>query len=105
MIAKLRLQIEGIGWLLAWRIARWLPEPWVYRTFERLSMRSARRNAKRRAAVETLLSPVVPKEELSREVDEAFRWYGRYWAETFRMADLTEAELDERFSIEGDENI
>ncbi|HLW17738.1 MAG TPA: phosphatidylinositol mannoside acyltransferase [Actinomycetota bacterium] len=105
MIAKLRLQIEGIGWLLAWRIARWLPEAWVYRAFERLSLRSFRRNAKRRKAVETLLQPVVPPDQLREATKEAFRWYGRYWAETFRMADLTEEELDARFAIDGRENI
>jgi len=105
MIAKLRLQIEGIGWLLAWRIARLLPEAWVYRTFERLSLRSLRRNANRRAAVETLLGPVVPQDELPRATEEAFRWYGRYWSETFRMEDLTDAELDARFTCDGCENI
>jgi lauroyl/myristoyl acyltransferase len=105
MITKLRLQIEGIGWLLAWRIARWMPERWVYATFERLGVRSMRRNAKRRAAVETLLEPVVDKEQLRARVEEAFRWYGRYWAETFRMADLTYDQLDKRFVCEGRENI
>jgi len=105
MIGKLRLQIEGIGWLLAWRIARWLPEAWVYRAFERLSLRSFRRNAKRRAAVEELLRPVVSPAELDAAVADAFRWYGRYWAETFRMADLSKAELDVRFAIDGRENI
>ena len=105
MIGRLRLQLEGIGWLLAWRIARWLPEAWVYRIFSRLSIRSLDRNAKRRAAVEDLLRPVVQPTDLAREVREAFRWYGRYWAETFRMADLTETELDARFACDGCENI
>jgi KDO2-lipid IV(A) lauroyltransferase len=63
------------------------------------------RNAKRRAAVETLLAPVVGQERLRASVEEAFRWYGRYWAETFRMADLTDEQLDARFQIEGRENI
>jgi KDO2-lipid IV(A) lauroyltransferase len=105
MIARLRLQLEGIGWLLAWRIARLLPEAWVNRVFERLSARSMRRNAKRRAAVERLLEPVVPRERLPAAVEEAFMWYGRYWAETFRMADFTDAALDARFVCEGCENI
>jgi KDO2-lipid IV(A) lauroyltransferase len=105
MITKLRLQLEGIGWLLAWRIARLLPERWVYAIFEGLSVRSMRRNAKRRAAVEALLEPVVGKEQLHARVEEAFRWYGRYWAETFRMGDLTYEELDKRFVCEGRENI
>ncbi len=105
MIAKLRLQLEGVGWLLTWRIARVLPEAWVYRAFERLGARSYRRNIKRRAAVETLLRPVVAPEQLQPTVQNAFLSYGRYWAETFRMADLTDAELDARFMIDGRENI
>jgi KDO2-lipid IV(A) lauroyltransferase len=105
MITKLRLQLEGIGWLLAWRIARLLPERWVYAAFERLSLRSMRSNSKRRAAVEALLEPVVGKEQLRAHVEEAFRWYGRYWAETFRMADLSAEQLGARFKIEGRENI
>lgn len=105
MIARLRLQIEGIGWLLAWRISRLLPEAWVYRTFEWLSLRSLRRNGARCAAVERLLEPVVPPGELRAHVEEAFRWYGRYWAETFRMEDLTDAQLDARFVCDGRENI
>lgn len=105
MIAKFRLQLEGLGWLLAWKITRLLPERWAYRIFERLGARSMRRNAKRRAAVETLLAPVVGQERLRDEVEEAFRWYGRYWAETFRMADLTDEQLDARFVCEGRENI
>ena len=105
MIARFRLQIEGFGWLLAWRIARWMPERWTYGIFERLSVRSSRKNAKRRGAVETLLRPVVGNQALATHVEEAFRLYGRYWAETFRMADLSEEELDARFVCEGRENI
>jgi len=105
MITKLRLQIEGIGWLLVWRISRALPERWVYSAFERLFARALRRNAKQRTAVENLLRPVVPAAELDAAVAQAFRWYGRYWAETFRMADLSDAELDARFKIDGRENI
>jgi lauroyl/myristoyl acyltransferase len=105
MSKSFRLQLEGIGWLTAWRIARWLPEKWTLAIFERLSARSMRRNAQRRAAVEDLLAPVVGDEAVPPLVPEAFRWYGRYWAETFRMQDLTDDELNARFTCIGYEHI
>jgi KDO2-lipid IV(A) lauroyltransferase len=105
MSNSLRLQLEGIGWLTAWRIARWLPEEWTVRIFERLSARSMRRNARRRAAVEELLAPVVGDEALPPLIPQAFRWYARYWAETFRMQDLTDEELNARFTCIGCEHI
>ncbi|MGZ4119501.1 MAG: phosphatidylinositol mannoside acyltransferase [Actinomycetota bacterium] len=105
MIRRLRLQLEGVAWLLAWRIARALPERWIVAISERFGERSMRRNDKRRQAVEQLLEPVVGWEALAALVPQAFRWYGRYWAETFRMQDLTDEELDRRFACDGCENI
>lgn len=102
---SLKLRLEGIAWLVAWRITRLLPERWAYAAFERLSMRSYERNARRRAAVEANLEPIVGPARLQEAVRESFRWYGRYWAETFRMEDLTDEELDERFGTEGIEHI
>jgi len=102
---SLRLQIEGIGWLTGWRIARWLPERTTVKIFERVGARSMRKNAKRRQAVHELLAPVVGEGALPEMIPEAFRWYGRYWAETFRMQDLTNEELDARFTCRGCENI
>jgi KDO2-lipid IV(A) lauroyltransferase len=105
MISKLRLQLEGIGWLLVWRIARLIPERWAYAGFERMFARAHRRNEKQRRAVEALLQPVVLPTELEQQVTEAFSWYGRYWTETFRLEDLSDAELDARFTCKGRENI
>jgi lauroyl/myristoyl acyltransferase len=100
-----RLQVEGIGWLTGWRIARWLPERTTVSIFERIASRSMRKNTKRRAAVTELLEPVVGKNKVEPLIPDAFRWYGRYWAETFRMQDLSNAELDARFTCIGCENI
>ncbi len=102
---SLRLRLEGIGWLAVWRLARLLPEGWVVSMFERLSLRSHRRNARRRAAVEANLEPIVGRARLDETVRESFRWYGRYWAETFRMEDLSDAELDGRMKVIGVEHI
>jgi KDO2-lipid IV(A) lauroyltransferase len=105
MTGRLRLRLEGLGWLAAWRLARLFPERWVVATFERASARSWRRNLRRRTTVEANLAPVVGPEAAGPAARDAFRWYGRYWAETFRMQDLSDPELDARFRMEGREHI
>jgi len=44
-------------------------------------------------------------EELDREVARAFRSYARYWVESFRLPDLSSAEIQAGFVCEGLENI
>lgn len=95
-----RQKLEGIGWLAAWRVTRMLPERTAYRLFEALSARSFRKNHRRRRTVIENLAPVVGADQAEQVAREAFRWYGRYWAETFRMQDLTKAEIDRRFTLE-----
>ena len=105
MIARFTAWLSGIAWLIGWRLARVLPEPWVVAGFERLGARNHRRNDVLRETVRKNLEPVVAPERLDRTVEEAFRWYGRYWAETFRMQDLSRAQLDARMRTEGLEHI
>ncbi|MCA1830367.1 MAG: phosphatidylinositol mannoside acyltransferase, partial [Actinobacteria bacterium] len=105
MTSALRLRAEGVGWITGWQISRKLPERMVVRAFERMSARSYRTNARRREIVRANLEPVVGAERLDDVVRDAFRWYGRYWAETFRIPDLSDAEFDRRLSVEGDEHI
>lgn len=105
MKGPLRLRLEGIGWLAAWRVARVLPERMVMRGFERLSARSYRRNVAKRGIVAANLEPIVGAGAADEAAREAFRWYGRYWAETFRMQDLTDAEVDARVRCDGWERI
>lgn len=101
----LRLRLSGAGWLAAWRVTRILPEEAARRAFERFGERSWRRNARRRAVVRENLRPVVPAQDLEDTVREAFRSYGRYWAETFRMEDLSMEDLDARVRCVGSEII
>lgn len=95
----------GMAWLAGWRLTRLLPERAAVALFERFADRSYRTNERRRAVVRANLEPVVGAADLDRVVRAAFRSYGRYWAETFRMQDLTGAELNRRFSVDGVENI
>jgi KDO2-lipid IV(A) lauroyltransferase len=102
---SLLLRLEGAGWLAGWRLARALPEKFVYRVFERSGARSYRRNARRRARVIENLLPIVGPERVEEAAREAFRWYGRYWAETFRMQDLSREDIRRRVEVSGAEHI
>lgn len=105
MKGRVRLGIEGLGWLTAWRVSRALPERMVVAGFEKLFARSYRRNARQRAVVTRNLEPVVGTAAAPSVAREAFRWYGRYWAETFRMQDVSRAELDRRVRVFGEEHL
>jgi len=105
MIGRLRAWLGGIGWLTCWWLARRLPEPWVRRGFEATSRRSWRRNRALRDTIVHNLEPIVGAERLEATVREAFVWYGRYWAETFRMQDLSSEQIDRRMRTEGTEHI
>jgi KDO2-lipid IV(A) lauroyltransferase len=104
-MGDLRVRLEGLGWLGVWRLARALPERTAGRLFDAFSERSWRRNERRRAIVRENLSAVVERDRLDEAVREAFRSYGRYWMETFRMQDLSNDELERRFGHEGTERI
>jgi lauroyl/myristoyl acyltransferase len=43
--------------------------------------------------------------DLDRAVQRAFRSYGRYWVESFRLVSLTDAELDHGTTCEGIEHV
>jgi len=101
-VARVKLAATGAGYLAGWRLTRLAPERTARRLFDAMSDRSWRRNERRRAIVRANLEPVVGEgPRLDETVHEAFRSYGRYWLETFRMQDLTSEELTARYGIEG----
>jgi KDO2-lipid IV(A) lauroyltransferase len=102
MIRRVKLALVGIGYLAGWRMTRLAPWRVVRRVFDAMSMRSWRRNERRRATVRANLQPVVGEDRsLDETVKDAFLQYGRYWMETFRMQDLTSDELTATFNGEG----
>jgi KDO2-lipid IV(A) lauroyltransferase len=106
MIRKIKLALVGVGYLLGWRLTRLAPWKTARRVFDAMSVRSWRRNDRRRAIVRANLQPVVGDgPALDDAVKDAFVQYGRYWMETFRMQDLTSEELAERFGGEGLETL
>jgi len=101
MIRRIKLALVGVGYLIGWRLARLAPRRLVQRVFDAMSTRTWRRDERRRATVAENLSPIVGVGSgLEEAVRRAFILYGRYWMETFRMQDLSSAELGERFTGE-----
>ncbi|GAC1410262.1 MAG: phosphatidylinositol mannoside acyltransferase [Actinomycetota bacterium] len=96
----------GLGYLLAWQIARALPERAAYAVADYLSLRSWRRNVRRRDIVTKNLAVVVGQSpDLQSVVRDAFISYGRYWIEAFRLTDLSFEELSRRLVIDGTEHL
>ena len=101
---RLRVALTGVGYLAAWRLTRLAPERFARRAFDAMSMRTWRRNTRRRETVRENLLPVLGEgQPLEDAVREAFLLYGRYWMETFRMQDLSSDDLMARFDCEGEE--
>lgn len=99
---SLRVRLIGLGYLIMWRVTRWMPERWAVALFERGFDRSWRRNAKQRAIVTENLRPIVGDEgDLDATVRAAFHSYGRYWAEAFRLQDLSDDEVTARMDFTG----
>ena len=101
MMGRVRTALIGVAYLIAWRLTRALPARPIRRLFDALSMRSWRKNERRRAVVLENLRPVAgPGVDLDALVKDAFLMYGRYWMETFRMQDLSREELAAGFTGE-----
>jgi len=102
-------QRAGRRWLTTWRVVRRLPEPVAMSLgtiggllYWRLD---ARRREALRANLRQVLGPSASPAEVERVVRRGFERYGRYWAEAFRLEDLSQAEILRRMRIEGREHI
>ncbi|MHB8512494.1 MAG: phosphatidylinositol mannoside acyltransferase [Actinomycetota bacterium] len=103
---SLRVRLIGLGYLAAWRITRMLPEQTASKLFDALYLRSWRRNEYRRRIVAENLRPIVGDgPALDSVVKEAFRSYGRYWLEAFRLNDMKLEEVIRRTEFTGAEYI
>lgn len=97
--------LQSTGMLALWRAVSVMPDALSYQTMEAIFARQYRRGDAQVARVRNNLAPIVPPEELERIVEEAFRWYGRYWAETFRASMLSTAAISARTSAVGTEHL
>lgn len=97
--------LKALPMLALWRAVSSMPDRMAYRTMEGIFSMQARRGGTQVQRVRAALEPIVPAEGLDDAVRDAFRWYGRYWAETFRLSNLSSETLTERFRCHGCENI
>jgi KDO2-lipid IV(A) lauroyltransferase len=80
------MSLGTVGGLLYWRL-------------------DARRREALRANLRQVLGPEATPAEVERVVRRGFASYGRYWAEAFRLEDLSQAEILRRMTMVGREHI
>jgi len=89
-------------------VAALLPDPVANAAASGLSRTFQRALGERRRMVQRhmrrALGPEASPLQVRRAVDAAFRSYGRYWVETFRVASLDRRHLDRIFGVDGWEN-
>jgi KDO2-lipid IV(A) lauroyltransferase len=91
------------GFRLGWSLVRRLPERAAYALFDRLAdLAVARGRAARLRSNYALVRPDLDDASLDRLVREGMRAYLRYYCESFRLPELTAADLAERVRVEGD---
>jgi phosphatidylinositol dimannoside acyltransferase len=95
------------GYRAASTIAQALPRPVIEGAAPRLAGMWSLRPTDRRRMVERhqlRVRPELKGAALRRQVNAVYQSYGRYYAESFRLPAVGEAELDARFDTEGYEH-
>ena len=96
-----RQRLSGAIWTAGWEVLRWLPEPVAFGLADLAGRAAARRGGATRERVRDNLAQVVPPADLAATGDAAYRSYARYWAEAFRAADLSVAQVNARMTTGG----
>jgi len=102
---KLLAPLKTAGMLTLWRSVGGLSQAKAYRVMETFFALQYKQNGTQVARVRTNFAPIVAAEDLERTVEDAFRWYGRYWADAFRAHRVSSDELTARFVMTGSEHI
>jgi KDO2-lipid IV(A) lauroyltransferase len=104
-LSELRRLAPYYGYRAIDGIARVVPTPVATRlgstVMRAMADRAGERSRVVRAHMRRVLGPGVSEETVERAARECFAIYGRYWAEAFRIASLTKAELDAGMEWEG----
>lgn len=96
-----RERFVGALWLMAWQLARWVPEAVAFGFADVAALVGARRAGRGRDRVRANLARVVGADELDATVVGAYRSYARYWVEAFRAADISAADIAARVDAQG----
>ena len=97
----LRLRLIGIVWEVLWEAARRLPEAVALGVADVAGRLAYWAAPQARRRVRRTLSRAVGAADLEPTVREAFRSYARYWAESFRAADLDPDDVARRTESRG----
>lgn len=102
---NLLASLKTAGMFTLWRSVGSLSQAKAYRVMEAFFAHQYRQNGAQVARVRATFAPIVAPGDLERTVEEAFRWYGRYWADVFRAHRVSSDELTSRFVMTGSEHI
>ena len=96
--------MNAYAYLVGWRIVRFLPEKFVYKTFQLIGDYVFKKNGKSIKKFRSNLQRVtgysgVVLENLTRE---AMRSYMRYWCDTFRFPDWSKQRIEETVTVENE---
>lgn len=100
----LRLKASAVVWHVVWELVRLLPDRVAFGLASAVALPFRLAAGKQRRQVRANLARVSPdasKEELDRQVVEAFRSYSRYYVESFRAADIPPQDISRRVTTEG----
>lgn len=89
-MSKLIDSFVAVLYLLGWRLARWLPEKFIYSLFYSLGGLLAKKRGRSVNRLRSNLSRVKPEyseSQLDSLTLEAMKSYMRYWCDTFRFPD------------------
>jgi KDO2-lipid IV(A) lauroyltransferase len=93
------------GTLAIWRTVGSMSQRQAYRTMEAFFARQYRRNGRQVARLRATFAPIVEPDALERTVEEAFKWYGRYWADAFRSHRVSSAHMTRTMRSTGAEHL
>lgn len=103
--AELKRVAPYYGYRVIDGVARVVPTPVATRlgsvVFRGLTDRAGERSRVVRAHMRRVLGPDVSEATIDKAAHDCFEYYGRYWAETFRIASLSPAEIEAGMEWEG----
>lgn len=88
--------LTGFAYLAAWRLVRWLPEKQAYRLFYlggRLLVKRKGKSIERLRSNLARVKPDYSPSEIDKLLSEAMDSYLRYWCDTFRFPDWSNARV------------
>jgi len=107
-VSAFREHAVALGYLLGWRLVRWLPERVAYGASELVADLIVGRHGRGVRRLRDNLARALPDaeaEELRRVTRRAVRSYLRYWVDAFRLPDWDTTRIVSTLRTEGDQPV